>query len=453
MTDFSALAARLSGRLLSGTDDGAAAAVQPFNLAITHRPDAVVEAADEADVIETVRFAREHGIPVRVHATGHGAHDPIEHGIVLSLARLNSVEVDAGARTATVGGGARWDAVLAAAGQHGLAAVPGAAATVGVTGYLLGGGLGPLTRSHGFSSDRVQSARVVTGAGEAVTASATEHPELFWALRGGKGGFGVVTAITVELLDLPTLYAGSLFFDIADAEAVLNGWMTWGRTAPDDVSTSVLLVRFPDLDVVPPPLRARHLIGLRFAYPGDTETGAELAAPLRALAPVHLDALGELPAAQMARIHNDPTEPGPGYGHGLMLDDVDERFVTTLLDLLGAGSELPVIAAEIRQLGGAVLREGAVPSAVGYRDFGYAMHLVGVPDPSLFDAVLPAVFDRILGALAPWVSPHTTINWLDDPTDPAGFASAWPDETRTRLAALRRELDPDGVLPYGPNAG
>jgi hypothetical protein len=450
MTDFSALAASLAGSVLLPDDPGFAAAATGFNTAVVHAPEAIVAVASADDVVATIAFAREQHLPLHIQATGHGAVVPFAGGVLISTRLLTQVSIDAGAQTATFGGGSPWGPIVAAAAEHGLAPIIGSSPTVGAVGYLLGGGLGPLARSHGFSSDYLRSLRVVTGTGELVTASADENPDLFWALRGGKGGLGVVVEATVALIELSTLYGGTLFFDIADAERVLNGWIAWGAESDTRATTSVLLAKFPDFEAVPPPLRGRHLLALRFAFPGESAEGERLAAPLRALAPIHLDGLGELPAAQISRIHNDPTDPGPGWGFGAAFRNVDAGWVTAMLASFGPGTELPLIGAEIRQLGGAIRDDVEGGSAIGGRDAEYLMHVIGAPNPALFAEVLPGVEKIVLASLAPWIAPTSTINWVDAPSDPAQFASAWPDATRERLAAVRTEHDPDHVFPYGP---
>jgi FAD/FMN-containing dehydrogenase len=452
MADFADLARTVSGPVVLPSDDGYAAACTGFNLAVVPHPDAVLRAADEADVLAAVRFARAAGLPVRVLATGHGAHDAPVGGLLINVGALDAVRVDADARTATFGGGARWAPVIAAAAEHGLAPVTGSSTAVGAVGFLLGGGEGPMSRWLGMGSDRLVSLRVVTGAGELVTASADENPELFWALRGGKGGLGVVVEATVSLVELPALYGGALFFDIAHAEAVLDGWLAWAADADPVVTTSVAILRFPDLEQLPPPLRGRHLVSLRFAATVDGAEGERLAAPLRALAPLHLDDLGVLAAAEVARVSNDPTEPSPGWGRGFMLRAADSAFVRALLGVVGEGTRAPFIGLEIRQFGGAIAHDVPGGSALGGRENPFAMTAIGVPDPALFDSVLPTAYAGLREALAPWIAPTTTINWLSEPDDPAQFRSAWSPETFARLAEVRRTFDPDGILPYGPEA-
>ncbi len=269
MTSYDQLRARIAGPVLTSGDPGFAEEVTGSNLAISHTPDVAVGVTSVADVAEAVRFAAAEGIPVRVQATGHGAHEPITDGMLISTRRLSDVMVDPETRIASIAAGASWRPVQQAAAPHGLTAIPGSSVTVGAVGYTLGGGLGPLSRSHGFTSDYAREFEVVTASGDIVTASNTENPELFWALRGGKVGLGVVTRMQLELVPLPTIYAGSIFFPEEHLSAVLRGWIDWTRSAHDQVTTSVAIMNLPDVEMVPPPLRGRRVLSLRFAYPGD----------------------------------------------------------------------------------------------------------------------------------------------------------------------------------------
>ncbi|HWR84490.1 MAG TPA: FAD-binding protein [Rhodoglobus sp.] len=443
------LRAAVSGTVLEPADPGFPGELLGFNLYYVNTPDLVVGAASVDDVAAAVRYADEHDLPVTVLATGHGAHGAIAAGLVITLRRLDAVAVDPRSRTATVAGGARWAAVVEAAAHHGLAPITGSSTNVGATGFLLGGGLGPLARSHGVGSDHVRSFTVVTADGSVVVADRDSEPELFWALRGGKGGFGVVVETTIGLLDLPAVYAGSVVFGESDIDAVLRGWIDWTRTADARATTSVQLVRFPPLEQVPAPMRGRTLLMLRFAFPGSAEEGERLAAPLLALGTPEFGGLGMLPAERIAEIHQDPTEPGPGWGVGMLLNDLDGGFADVLLAHAGPSARSPFMAAEVRQLGGATAVDVPEGSAVGGRASGYALHIVGAPDPSLFETVLPAAAEAFATQVAPWASPETTINWVSGSTYEE-FAKAWPAETFARLAELRRQWDPRGRFPYGP---
>ena len=317
-----------------------------------------------------------------------------------------------------------------------------------MAGYLLGGGLGPLARSHGFSSDYLESLTVVTGTGEVVEANASRHPDLFWALRGGKGGLGVVTGMQLRLVPLPNLYAGSLFFTEEHIEAALRAWVDWTAGADPQVTTSAAIIQFPPFDMVPEIFRGRRLLSLRFAYPGATADGVRLAAPLRAAAPVHLDALSELAATDVGRIHNDPSEPAPSWVSGMLLTRVDQELATLLLRRFGPGTSNPFVLVEVRHIGEATSREVSGGSAVGGRSAAFAVAFVAV-DPSLFPTEVPALVDRSTAELEPWLSTETNINFAGRLRSAEHFASAWPAATFARLAEVRRRYDPDGLFAFG----
>jgi FAD/FMN-containing dehydrogenase len=420
-----------------------------FNTAITHAPQAVVAVRSADDVAETVRVARELGARVSVHTTGHNTVGAIDSGILISMRALQDVRIDPAARIATIAGGAPWAPVVSAAAAHGLAPITGSSTTVGVAGYLLGGGVGPLARSHGFGSDYMTGMTVITGTGEQVDVDAGQHPDLFWALRGGKSGLGIVTEIRLRLVELPSLYGGALFFEEANIEKALRGWIDWTVNADPRVTTSIAIVRFPPLDVIPPPLRGRQLLALRVAYPGDATKGARLAAPLRALAPVYIDTVGALPAADIARVHNDPTDPRQTWARGMLLTQLDHAFASAFLAHVGSGVETPFVAAEIRHVDGATRQDVAGGSAAGGRGAAFTLGVVG-GNPALFE-VMPAAFARLSEDVRPWIAKESNINFMARPLSDAHLATAWSPATFARLAEIRKRYDPDRV--FNPNAG
>lgn len=449
MSDVTPLRSRVSGPVLIPGDDGyadeSAAWIQNF----IHTPDVVVGAASAKDVIEAVRFADANGLAVRVQGSGHGSNVAIADGVLITTRRLDSVSIDPKTRIATLGAGVPAGAVIAAAAEHGLAPITGSSGTVGIVGLLLGGGLGPLVRSYGFASDHVREFEVVVANGELVRANAQEHPDLFWALRGGKGGLGVVTEVKVELVELPTLYGGSLTFDTEHIEAALRAWVTYTETADPRVSTSIALLRVPDLPFVPEPIRGRTLLAIRFAYTGDAATGERLAAPLRAAAPVYLDDLGEMPAADVGRIHNDPPNPTVGWVSGRMLEGFDQDFVTTMLGFAGVGKQFPFVAAEVRHLGSASLKDVPGGSAVGGRTARGTLTVVGVPNPELLASVIPDVAAAYFEALAPWIASENNVNFATAFASAKDYEGAWPVATFARLTEVKKMYDPKGVFVYG----
>ncbi|MHA6693768.1 FAD-binding oxidoreductase [Homoserinimonas sp. A520] len=452
MISFQPLRDVVVGPVLTPEDPGFTEEVSGSNLAIAHSPDVVVGVTSVRDVSEAVRFAAAMGLPVRVQATGHGAHHAITDGMLLTTRRLDEVTVDAGSRIASIGAGATWRTVQAIVTPLGLTAIPGSSVTVGAVGYTLGGGLGPLSRSHGITSDYVRGFEVVMATGETVVANDTENAELFWALRGGKGGLGVVTRMQLELVQLEAIYAGSLFFAEEHIEAALRGWIEWTSVAADDVTTSVAILNFPDFEQVPPPLRGRRVLSLRFAYPGDPDDGELLAAPLRALAPTMIDAIAPLSTAALGQIHNDPEEPGPGWSSGMLLNAIDGGFATQLLARVGPGTTSPLLGVELRHLGAATAADVAGGSAAGGRASAFTFTMIGVPNPALFDQVIPAFANELTDSIRPWVSEETAINFAADTSTPEAFAAAWPREIHARLQAARALYDPARLFTFGPSS-
>jgi FAD/FMN-containing dehydrogenase len=449
MTDFSSLRHDLHGSLLEPSDDGFAEALLGFNLLVTHSPEAVVIADDAVDVDLAVRFAHEHGLPVRAVTTGHSA--PAAHdGIVIRLDRLNSVSIDPQTRLATLGGGVTWGAVVEAGAPLGLAPITGSSDTVGAVGFVLGGGLGPLARSHGFGSDWVRGFSVVTGTGEVLAATEHDNPELFWALRGGKGGLGIVVEMLLELAPIPELFGGNAVYPASDIEAVVRAWADYTRIAPADATTSVAIVRMPPFEQVPERLRGQTVVFLRYARPA-SEPDAAFAAVRGAGTPL-MNAIRPLPLAEIATVHADPPGPSSAWAGGVMLSSMGDALVSTLLEHAGAGVESPLTAVELRHLGSTTQTDVAGGSAVGGRESEYVLTLIGtLGHPGTLGAVTAAT-DAIFGAVAPWTAASTTINFAVPGRALDEFRTSWPVETWERLAAIRAEHDPDGVFPFGPVA-
>jgi hypothetical protein len=446
-----ALASQLSGPLFLRGDEGIAAEVAAFNAAVRHAPDVVVGAKSAADVAAAVGFAAKHGLTVTVQATGHGAATPITSGMLITTSRLDSSKLDPATRVASIGAGSRWLPVVTAGAQHGLAPICGSSPNVGAIGYTLGGGIGPLGRTFGFSSDYIRGFDVVTADGQIRRADPSQNPDLFWALRGGKGGLGVVTSMDFELVPLKTLYGGGLFYAVEHIETALRAWVDWTKQVPDTVNSSVALIRFPPLDAIPAPLRGRTLLHLRYAFIGDATEGARHLAPLRGAAPVYIDGIAEMKADAVGTIHNDPPGPLPAWVRGMLLKPIDQDFVTTVINTVGPKVQVPLVAVEIRHLGGAFARVPAGGDAVGGRRSAYTFNLVGAPVPDLFATVLPRLADNVTRAIEGWVSPETNVNFAIPFLSAQQYASCWPTDARDRLEKIRAQYDPARLFTFAPS--
>ena len=440
-----ALALVLTGDVHRPGDAGYEAALAGYNLALRHRPGLVVRAAGAEDVALTVVEAAAHGLGVGVRSTGHSAAPTGPADVLLDTSGLDRLEIDPAARTATVGAGVRWRDVLDAGAAHGLGGLCGSSPQVGVVGYTLGGGLGPLARTFGFAADHVRSLDVVTPAGELVTATPAQHQDLFWALRGGGGAFGVVTSMTFDLFPLTTVRAGTLWFDVADAPAVLHRWRELTAGLPDDVSTSVARLNLPPLPDLPEPLRGRAVLVVRYVRHGDLAAPDALVDELRATATTLLDTVGDLPYERLGEVHADPDAPMPLVDRGGALRELPPEAVDAFLAAVPDGS--PVLMAEIRLLGGAVGRVPGIPNAVGGRDAAYTT-FVGALAPPAGPSDVEARLQDVLDALAPWATGGSLLNFAGprDAVSAALLRTAYGASTYERLVSLRRRLDPHGVL-------
>jgi hypothetical protein len=447
--DVEALRGVVRGPVLVPGDTGLDAEVAAWNVAIRHTPAIAVGATCAADVRAAVSFAVAHGLHVAVQATGHGPVRNADGSLMITTHRMQGVYVDPGRRMARVQAGVQWRRVMEAAAEYGLAGLCGSSSGVGVIGYSLGGGMGSLGREHGFSADHVLAAEIVTADGMLRRIDAETEPELFWAIRGGKGNFGIVTALEIELLPVPSLYAGGIFFVGADAPAVLHAFRSWAPTMPEQVSTSVAILRLPPLDELPPPLRGQTVVHLRFAYSGGDPAEAErLLAPMKAAGTILLGFVGPMCTDEMDGIHMDPVDPLPAREKGLLLTDLTDEAVDVFLEAVGPKREIPLIMAEIRLMGGALGRPASVPNAVPGRGAAYAVYTVAPGVPELAH-VVPAIVDGLVAGLQPWASPEKMINFLGEVAGPDEVAAAYPAATLERLRAVKAAVDPDGIFSFG----
>lgn len=444
-----ALSRQVGGAVLVPSSDGFEAACGGFNLADIHRPRVVVVAASAEDVAAAVRFATAEGLPVRVHATGHGLGAPARGGVLVNTSRLTAVSVDPTRRRARVAAGARWAEVIAAATPHGLAPLCGSSPTVGVVGYTLGGGLGPFSRALGVAADRVRSLRMVTAAGTIIEVDAEREPELFWALCGGKPEVGIVTEIEFDLLEIPDYYGGGLYYPGEHAAEILRAFGAWVHTLPTQSSTSIALLRLPDLPAVPAPLRGRLSVHLRFTHLGDDRDGAAALAPMRAVAEPLIDTVTRTPYAAIASVHQDPTEPLPAWDAGLGLRELPEQAIDALLAGAGPKADSPLTIVELRHLGGAAARSQGAPNAVGGRDAEFLLGLIAVYPPPLRAAVDQAGA-ALLDAMRPWALPHgLPANFQGADAAPDSVRRAWSPDTVERLRTITRTWNPDRRFRFG----
>jgi hypothetical protein len=431
-----------SGLIWPGSDEYDTAR-RAFNLHADQRPACICVARTVADVQAALGYARDAGLTVAAQTTGHLSQTlpSLERTLLLKTALHDGgVAVDPVNRTARVKAGAVWGDVADAVAPHGLAVMHGSSPTVGVIGYLLGGGLSFYGRRHGLAVNHVRALEVVTPDGLHRRCDAEHNRELFYALRGGAGGYAVVTAVEIGLLPYAEVTGGALFFAAADARRVLRAWLGWTAHASDAMTTTFRILNLPPLPEVPEPLRGVTTVCVNGVALDAAEAG-RLEARLRHGATPMLGGFGPMPSAAVARLHGDPEEPAPFVGDGILLEKLDDWAIDSFLRVAGTGS--PLLAAELRHLGGALAAPPPGAGARGHLEGRFLLFGVGVPGAPAPADELHAYLDRYLAAMRPWAT-GTRFTSFAERTN--ALRTCVPEGVLTRLARVRAAADPTGLL-------
>ena len=411
-----------------------------WNLAADQRPAAVVYPESVDDVVAVVGFARDEGFRLTTQSTGHFADtlDSLDDTILVKTSRLRGLEIDPEARTARAEAGVLWEDVSMAASEHGLAGLAGSAPDIGVVGYTLGGGLGWLARRYGLAANSVVAVELVTADGRRVRADRDHEQDLFWAVRGGGGSFGIVTAIEFALFPVPEVYAGALFFPFERAGEILNAWREWVEGTPVELTSVGRLMQFPPIPMVPEALRGKSFVIVEAAYIGSEEDGAALLQPLRELGPA-MDTFGTIPVEDLRHLHMDPPQPVPAAGDGFNLADVTPETLNALVAVAGPCSGSPLLTVELRQLGGAVAEPSSEHGAVGTIDAGFALFAAGIAGDEETRGFVEARVTALKAALGPWTVDRGYFNFANSPQD---GESLFPAETYRGLQWIKAAYDP-----------
>ena len=433
----------LRGDVVTSDDAGWEEARQAWNLAADQRPRAValVEGAD--DVSKVVSFARENGLKVTGQGTGHGAVPlrSLDDAILIRTDRMRRVEVEDG--TARVEAGAWAADVGGEAAKEGHAFLPGSSPNVGVIGYTLGGGLSWFGRKYGWACNRVAAIELVTADGEARTVDVDSHPDLFWALRGGGGGYALVTALHVKLVPVAEAYAGALIFPPELTADAIRAYRDWAAGAGEQVSSMVRILNLPPIPDIPEPLRGNRWVAIIAACIGTREEGKNAISPLREIGEPAVDSFDQIPSSGLNRIAMDPEPPVPSLAHHRVLAELPDDALSAFLDAAGPESGAPLLLAELRQLGGALRRPADGGGALDSLDGEFVMlGLAMLMDPALREPITAAL-DKLAHSMDPWASQGGFYNYAERPCD---VDAILPAETCKRLTDVKRSWDPDDVI-------
>jgi FAD/FMN-containing dehydrogenase len=441
----------LRGEVIAPDDDAYEEARKVLNAMIERRPAAIARCSETADVVAAVNFARENGLDVAIRGGGHSVpgFGTVDDGIVIDLSGMQGVTVDPERRTARAQGGATWGIFNDATHAHGLATTGGVVSTTGVGGLTLGGGIGYLARGAGLSCDNLISAEVVTADGQSIVASEGENEDLFWALRGGGGNFGVVTSFEFRLHPVTDIYGGPLFFEAADAGTVLRVFRELIADAPGEFGGFPAWQIAPPLPFIPEDRHGETFIAFVSCFVGPAEEGERILKPLRDAAPVVAEHVDTMPYPALNSAF-DGLYP-PGLQHYWKANFVKELTDDAIQAHLEHGPKVPAVnsTAHIYPIDGAVHRVGSDETAFAYRDAAFATVIVGIwPDPADNDANVQWVRDYY-DATAPLSEEGGYVNFMSG--DDQGRIEANYKGNYGRLVDVKRKYDPDNLFHLNQN--
>ncbi|WKG05024.1 FAD-binding oxidoreductase [Mycolicibacterium sp. HK-90] len=422
------LRSAVRGRVLLSGDPGFDTARAPWNLAVDQSVRAVVDIADADDATALIRFARNIGVPIAVQPNGHGASNEMDGTILVRTAALNETHVDTAAGTARVGPGVSWAEVQALASPAGLTGVAGSAPIVGVTGYLLGGGLSWFSRKYGWAAESVTGFEVITANGDRVSATAATEADLFWALRGGGGDYAFVTSVEFALKPAPSLYGGTMTWPVSRAAAVISAFRDVTAAAPEELTAWCSLAQFPG---------APALVRIDTTYLGKAEAAAALLRPFDRIDGKLADTRRVLPISELGTITDEPTKPASSRQQATLVNGLTDQFVDTLL----TQSLEPLMTVQIRHLGGALAGPSDTPA--GPLAAPYLVSFLGMQPNPEGEAALRARTNAFLDTLAPVDTGRVPFNFL---TPEQSAADVFDPDTLARLRAVKQHRDPDGVF-------
>jgi hypothetical protein len=440
---FTELSQKMTGHVVVPSDAEWATARHSFNVTVDLQPVAVAFPRTESDVVAVVNYARDKGLRIAPQATGHnpGPLGSLDDTILVDVSELQSVSIDAAAQRVRVGAGVKWEKVGPALSEYGLAGLHGSSPDVGIAGYSLGGGMGWLARKYGLQTNSVTALELVTADGRHVRTDATHEPELFWALRGGNGNFGVVTAIEFAVYPVEELYAGVMFFPFERSSEVLHTWTALLPDLPDELMTWASLLHFPDLPFVPEPVRGGSFAVVYGVLLGEEREGRELLRAVRDLGPA-IDTFAMVPPAELADLAMDPPDPLPLITAHQLLSDLPPAGVDALVAAAGPGSGSTLGMVQLRHMDGALARRAPGAGARATLPGTLSMFALGVPA----DEELAVAVERSLQAVEHAVLPYRVGDYPNFVEEPADTSSFFDSETWDRLRAAKAYYDPSDLF-------
>lgn len=446
---FESLRSELQGELLTAGHPTYDEARRTVSIKVNRFPLAIVRAANVHDVAAAVEFARSHELPLAVRSGGHSVAQlsVIDDALVIDLSQMKRIEIDPATRMARVEPGATSGDLAGPAHAHGLALTTGDTHSVGIGGLTTGGGIGFLVRKYGLTIDHLLSAQVVTADGEILTASATEHPDLFWAIRGGGGNMGVVTEFTYRLAPVSHILGGLLV--LPATREVLRGYLDYSIVAPDELTTLTDVMVAPELPFIPAEWVGKPVLMVLVAWSGGPDDGERALAPLRALDAPIADLVSWMPYPAIYEFTAHLAEPHGASIRMMFADELSDDALDAMIAAAEAGPS-PFNLIHLRGLGGAFSRIPDDATAFAHRDRRYFVAVIAVwhdadEEPTVHEAWTTTTWDTLRTE-----GSGVYVNFLEK-EGPDRVHEAYPGRTFDRLAAIKREYDPENLFRFNQN--
>lgn len=442
---------QLSGQLIQRNDKEYDAARKIYNAMIDKKPLMIARCADQADVIAAVNFGRENKLLIAIRGGGHngGGLSICDDGLVIDLSMMKTVKVDATKRTVTAGGGCTWGMVDKATHEYGLACPAGIISTTGVGGLTLGGGVGHLSRQCGLTIDNLLGAEVVLADGSVIRASAKENQDLFWALRGGGGNFGIVTSFTFQLHEINNVYAGPMLWELNQAPEIMRWYRDFIKDAPEDINGFFLFLIVPPGPPFPEHLHLKNMCGIVWSHTGTVEEAEKAFAPIRKKFPPALDLVGPLPYPALQSMFDALYPPGhQWYWRADYVNELSDELIEAHMQF---GSAIPTIQSSMHlyPVNGRAAHPGNNDTAWSYRDAIWAQVIVGVdPDPANKEKITKWTKDY-WEATHPFSAGGAYVNFMMD--EGAERVKATYRDNYDKLAAIKSKYDPNNLFRVNQN--
>jgi FAD/FMN-containing dehydrogenase len=436
------LRTQVAGRVVGADDPAWDAERGAWHLLADQRPAAVVHVTGAEDIAATIRFARRHELAVSAQPVGHGASPAVNGTILLRTGGLTTIDVDIAAGVVRVEAGVRWRDLNDALTGTGLTSLPGSSGDTTVVGYTLGGGLSWFGRKYGQAANTVRAFELVNAQGDFQRVTHESDPELFWALRGGGGEFGIIVAMELELRLAPAIQGGRMLWPIEHARDVLRAFADVTETAPDELTLWAWLLNLPDVPFVPEPLRGKWVAAVDSTFLGSEEDNEKLLAPLRAVAEPIADSVARVPLSELGSIAQEPDEPVPGVIQTVLLSGFDSEAIDSLLEVAAPGTPSPLFAFEVRHFGGALAREEASAGVAGVIEEPYLLLFGGFVAGPGMEEVIQTAIDAVQTKMSPWITGRNLPNFsMAEP-----LTALYSADDLDRLREIKQRVDPRATI-------